>query len=113
MTVYHSIEKANHSYKLTILCVLTAAFLIAMPLMFVHPTAVIMLVWLGLVVMAIAVPIEWLILYWQRSAARKALARHECPECGATCDLAAFKGDAWTCGECGTAFPKELYATRS
>ena len=83
--------------------VLVAAFLVAMPLMFVHPTAVILLVWFGLVVMAVAWPIEWVIQRFERKAAEKALQRHECPECGTTLEGVMEAGRV--CEACGFEIP--------
>lgn len=100
MTAYRVIHRANDRYKLTVMSVLIAAFLVAMPLMFVHPTVVILLVWLGLVVLALALPIEWLLQRAERAAAHKALQRHECPECGSTLGDAPDESD-WICESCG------------
>lgn len=100
MTTYHVIHRANDRYKLTVMSVLVAAFLVALPLMFVHPTAVILLVWFGLVVMAVAWPIEWLIGRAESSAARRSMQRHECPDCGARLEDAPDGAD-WICESCG------------
>ena len=50
-------NETGSGFQLTVLWVLVAAFLLALPMMFVHPGFVIASVWLGLIVLGAAVAI--------------------------------------------------------
>ncbi len=101
---YHSIHKAKGSYELTVLWLLIAAFVLAMGLMFVHPTASLLVFFLGFAFLGVAVLIDKLFATMEHSAARRALKSHTCPSCGANVYRDRQQQDEWHCLECGSAF---------
>jgi len=92
-----------HTYgdgvKLAIMAVLIVAFLLALPLMFVHPGMVFILFWLGLITLAAAMVIGWLIGATRHATARHALKHCECPHC--RCKICEDPSGEWHCVECG------------
>ena len=101
---YRTPHKANESYKLAVMWLLIGAFLIAMMLMFIHPTGAILVFFLGLFILAVAALIEKLVQWAERIAARHDLKSHHCPSCGADFRQAPQHADEWRCEECGTVF---------
>lgn len=107
---YHSIHRTNESFEFTVMWVLIGAFLLAMPFLFIHPGVVIILLWSGLVTLAVAVPIHALITRAEHGAAEKALRRHACPECGARIEQVPSEDGDWHCRECDSVFPADALA---
>ena len=101
---YRSLHKANESYKLAVMWLLIGAFLIAMTLMFVHPTGAILVFFLGLIILAVAALIEKLVQWAERITARHELKAHHCPSCGADFRKAPRHTDEWRCEECDSVF---------
>lgn len=101
---YPSLAKANEHYQLAIMWVLMAAFVVAMGMMFVHPTATIALFWLGLVILGLFAISERFITAALHSSARQSLARNACPCCGAGVHRDPSDPDDWCCDRCGAAF---------
>ena len=102
---YRSLHKANESYKLAVMWLLIGAFLIAMMLMFVHPTGAILVFFLGLIILAVAALIEKLVQWVERITARHELKAHHCPSCGADFRSPPQQhADEWSCDECGSIF---------
>jgi DNA-directed RNA polymerase subunit RPC12/RpoP len=101
---YRSISKANVRYKLTVLFLLIGAFLLAMVLINIHPTAAIIVFWLGMLVLGAAALGEWAFRVAERAAARSELEGHRCPRCGKEVHRSAEQAQEWHCDECGAAF---------
>jgi DNA-directed RNA polymerase subunit RPC12/RpoP len=101
---YRSISKANVRYKLTVLFLLIGAFLLAMVLINIHPTAAIIVFWLGMLVLGAAALGEWAFRVAERAAARSELEGHRCPRCGKEVHRSAEQAEEWHCDECGAAF---------
>ncbi|MHC4413733.1 MAG: transposase family protein [Planctomycetota bacterium] len=101
---YDSLHKANERYQLAVMWLLIGAFLVAMALMFVHPTGAILVFWVGLVILGVAVVIEKLVVRAERAAARNALKSHTCPHCGAEVEQDPQPGGEWHCRACSATF---------
>lgn len=101
---FRTLHKANEGYKLVVMWLLIGTFLIAMALMFVHPTGAILVFWLGLIILAVAALIEKLVQWAERIAARHDLKAHLCPSCGADVRQAPQHADDFRCDECGSVF---------
>ena len=101
---YQSVHNTNVRFKLAIMWILIAAFVIAVPLMFVHPLAVLALFFSGLIVLAIGAGVATLMRRAERFEARRELTRHDCPGCGAVIDLDPTGKEEWRCNECGAVF---------
>ena len=100
---YRSIHKANEAYQLTVMWLLIGAFVVAMALMFIHPTGALLLFFMGLGVVLVAGLIEKLFVRAERSAARDALKGHACPSGGAGIDWEPGAAE-WHCEMCGSNF---------
>ncbi len=101
---YRSLQHANRVYEFTVFGVLIGAFLVAMLLMFVHPTGAITIFWIGLILLAITVVVERVVRQIQRSTARKALRAQVCPNCDARISQDQNDGTKWQCQACGSIF---------
>ncbi len=101
---YRSVHKAKGSYELTVLWLLIGAFVLAMALMFVHPTASLLVFFMGFAFLGVAVLIDKLFASVEQAAARTALKSHTCPSCGANVDRDRQQDDEWHCLACGAAF---------
>ncbi len=101
---YRSVHKAKGSYELTVLWLLIGAFVLAMGLMFVHPTASLLVFFMGFAFLGVAVLIDKLFATVERAAARSALKSHTCPSCGANVSRDRQHEDGWHCLTCGSAF---------
>ncbi|MHC4217037.1 MAG: hypothetical protein ACYSU7_01140 [Planctomycetota bacterium] len=98
---YQSLNKANVRYQLTVLFLLIGAFVLAMVLINIHPTAAIIVFWLGLLLLGVAALGEWVIRKAERAAARSELRESLCPRCGREI---RHEADQWHCDECGAVF---------
>jgi ribosomal protein S27AE len=101
---YRSLNKANVRYQLTVLFLLIGAFLLAMVLINIHPTAAIIVFWLGMLLLGVAALGEWLIRKAERAAARIDLKSQHCPRCGNQVHRDAEDAHQWHCDECGATF---------
>ncbi|MHC4768731.1 MAG: TFIIB-type zinc ribbon-containing protein [Planctomycetota bacterium] len=101
---YRSITKANVRYKLTVLFLLTGAFLLTMVLINIHPTAAIIMFWLGMMVLGAAALGEWAFRAAERAAARSELEGRHCPRCGKEVHRGGEQPEEWHCDECGAVF---------
>jgi DNA-directed RNA polymerase subunit RPC12/RpoP len=101
---YRSIAKANVRYQLTVLFLLIGAFVLAMVLINIHPTAAIIVFWLGMIVLGVAALGEWVIRKAERAAARKELMSHHCPRCGKEVHRDGEGAQEWHCDDCGATF---------
>ncbi|MHC5001808.1 MAG: hypothetical protein ACYTJ0_01675 [Planctomycetota bacterium] len=101
---YQSIHKTLERWEFAVLGMLVVAFLIACVLMFVHATAALAMVWLGLVVLAVAFVVIKLLRRAERVAARHELASHHCPKCGAGVHHEPPESEDWHCDECDAVF---------
>jgi predicted RNA-binding Zn-ribbon protein involved in translation (DUF1610 family) len=103
---YRSISKANLRYQLVVLFLLIGAFVLAMVLINIHPTAALIVFWLGMILAGLAAIGEWLIRKAERAAARSELKSHHCPRCGKEVHRAAeAEGETeWHCDDCGATF---------
>jgi DNA-directed RNA polymerase subunit RPC12/RpoP len=86
------------------LFLLIGAFLLAMVLINIHPTAAIIVFWLGMLVLGAAALGEWAFRVAERAAARSELEGHRCPRCGKEVHRSAEQAEEWHCDECGAAF---------
>ncbi len=101
---YVSIHNSRERMELAAMGVLFGMFLLVMSLMFVHPTAALAVFWLGLIAVLTAGGINKLLGHAERRAARKSLARHACPRCGAPIQWDG-RGEAhWHCEACRADF---------
>ena len=101
---YQSLSKINERYQLTVMWGLMAAFLVAMVMMFVHPTVTLALFWLGLTTLGVFSISEHFITSALQRSAKRTLARHACPSCGSRVHRTASDQDEWSCDQCGAAF---------
>jgi hypothetical protein len=101
---YRSLNKANVRYQLTVLFLLIGAFVLAMVLINIHPTAAIIVFWLGMILLGVAALGEWVIRKAERAAARSELRSHRCPRCGKEMHGDVGEAQAWHCDECGATF---------
>jgi hypothetical protein len=101
---YRSIYKANTRYKLTVLFVLIGAFALAMILINIHPTAAIIVFWLGMLTLGAAALGEWAFRAAERAAARSELEGRHCPRCGEDVHRTGEQPEEWHCDECGATF---------
>jgi hypothetical protein len=60
-------HQPGERYDLAVMWLLIAAFLIAVPLMFVHPGGALALFWIGLIVLALAVGVGKLVMKLSRA----------------------------------------------
>ena len=86
------------------LAVLIVAFVIAMVLMFVHPTGSLMIFFLGLVCALVGGGVVHVMARAEQTAIRHALQRRECPHCGATGGPLEGGAGEWQCRSCGEMF---------
>lgn len=105
MNFYRTVRSFNQGYRLTVMWLLTTAFIIAMFFMFLHPFGTILLFWAGMIVLGIAVlagrPMVWL----QWSLARGALADGHCPRCEGAVERGEGDGEVgWTCRRCSVGY---------
>lgn len=100
---YRTLHTANQRLEFTIVGVLVVAFLLTWVLMFVHPAIAIALFWLGMAFFLVAVFVLVFTLKAERSAARKELAAHHCPNCNSEIDRDPSAGE-WHCKACGADF---------
>jgi hypothetical protein len=99
---YRSLHKSIESFELSVLWALVGAFLLALAMMFIHPSVSLLIFWLGLVGVGLAaLTVRWATKAARRQA-RESLHRHECPECGAWIERGG-RG-AWSCHACGCGF---------
>jgi hypothetical protein len=98
---YRSLHKTLERWELTVLWLLVAAFIVAVALMFLHATAALFMVWVGLLIILVAFGVIKLLRRAERAAARRALASAHCPSCGAGVHREA---GAWRCEQCGAGF---------
>ncbi|MHC4990567.1 MAG: hypothetical protein ACYTGC_06260 [Planctomycetota bacterium] len=101
---YRSVHQVNERYKLSVMWMLVGAFLLAVVLMFLHPSAALLVFSLGLIFTAVATVIELFFKRAERVAARSALQHHECPSCGAPVERSKAHEDEWHCDACGVTF---------
>ena len=101
---YRSLNKLNVRYQLTVLFLLIGAFLLAMVLINIHPTAAIIVFWLGMLVLGAAALGEWAFRAAERAAARSELKSHHCPRCGKEVQRGDEGAQEWHCDECGATF---------
>ncbi len=101
---YRVVHERNDGFKLAIMGILIVAFLIALPLMFVHPMAVLGLFFSGLIILAIGVGVAKLFHRAERLEARQELLRHACPGCGAAIEGDPDSAEEWNCTSCGSVF---------
>ena len=101
---YRSLNKANVRYQLTVLFLLIGAFALAMVLVNIHPTAAIIVFWLGMILLGVAALGEWVIRKAERAAARSELRRHHCPRCGKEVHRGGEEPQEWHCDDCGATF---------
>ncbi len=101
---YQSLSKVNERYQLTVMWGLMAAFFVAMVMMFVHPTVTLALFWLGLISLGVFAISEHFITSALQRSAKRTLARHACPCCGAGVHRTLIDPDEWSCDRCGAAF---------
>jgi ribosomal protein L37AE/L43A len=81
--------------------ILIVAFLIAVPLMFVHPGMVLSLFWLGLVLLGAASVVGWVIVRAREAGARHSLKLHKCPHCHKEIQPDPQSPGEWHCRHCG------------
>jgi DNA-directed RNA polymerase subunit RPC12/RpoP len=101
---YRSLNKLNVRYQLTVLFLLIGAFLLAMVLINIHPTAAIIVFWMGMIVLGAAALGEWAFRAAERRAARSEMRGNHCPRCGKEVHRDAQEEDEWHCDECGSTF---------
>jgi hypothetical protein len=101
---YRSLNKANVRYQLTVLFLLIGAFATAMVLINIHPTAAIIVFWLGMLILGVAALGEMVIRKMERAAARSELKGNHCPRCGREVRPDAEEVGQWHCEECGSTF---------
>ncbi len=104
---YRTLHKANERYELVVMWLLIGAFVLAMALMFVHPTGAILVFLLGMVFLAVTSIIELIVRHKERSVARNELTHHHCPACGEY--IARNRGrdnvhGQWHCEKCNADF---------
>ena len=81
---FRSLSRTNEHYQVAVLCVFIGMLLVAMAMMFVHPTVTLLLFWLGLISLgAFAMSEKFIGAVLPRSA-RSELERFVCHRCGAT-----------------------------
>jgi hypothetical protein len=98
---YQTIHRNLARHEIGVGMLLLAAFLVAVPLMFIHPTGALALFGLSLIVLLVAVILDVVMRWMQRRAAVDELRHHSCPSCGARMvDPSA----PWACEQCGTSF---------
>jgi hypothetical protein len=102
---YRSAHQSTQAFKIGVFAVMLAIVLLTIVLMFVHPSGALFMVWMGLVVFAIAAVVGKVFFQGpERAAARQELREHHCPTCGEP-----FTGDSpddepWECASCGAVF---------
>lgn len=103
---YRTLHKANERYELAVMWLLIGAFVLAMALMFVHPTGAILVFLLGLIILAVASIIELVVKRIERSAARTELTHHHCPACGEYIKRSSSGNSLgeWHCEKCSANF---------
>ena len=101
---FRSLSRANEHYQVTVLCVFIGMLLVAMVMMFVHPTVTLLLFWLGLISLGAFAMSEKFIGTVMRRSARSELERLVCPRCRATVHRDPLEVQDWCCDECGATF---------
>ncbi|MHC5023455.1 MAG: hypothetical protein ACYTGG_06030 [Planctomycetota bacterium] len=101
---YRTLHKANESYELAVMWLLIAAFLVAVALMFVHPSGAIFVFWAGLIIAAAAWGSEKIVRAIERRLARRTLATGTCPCCGKALDQKEPTNHEWSCASCESIF---------
>jgi ribosomal protein L37AE/L43A len=101
---YRTLHKANETYELAVMWLLIAAFLVAVALMFVHPSGAIFVFWAGLIIAAAAWGAEKVVRAVERRVARRAIARGACPACGEALGQRQPDGEEWHCTTCESIF---------
>jgi hypothetical protein len=104
MMSYQSLVRINERYQIAVLFVYLAMLLVAMAMMFVHPTITLLLFWIGLISLAAFALSEKFIGAVLRSSARHDLARFVCPRCGAAVHSDPQQARDWRCDRCDAAF---------
>ena len=104
MMTYQSLIRTNERYQVTVLFVYLGMLLVAMAMMFVHPTVTLLLFWIGLISLAAFALSEKFIGSVLRKSARHDLARFVCPRCGAAVHHDPQQVEDWCCDRCDAAF---------
>lgn len=104
---YASIHRSNERFLLVVVLVLIGTGLTTMALMFIHPTAAILLFWFGLLIAFVAAMIELNVRHRERTVIRQSIARRECPQCGGEVHLTDLKQQSWRCDRCESDFAQD------
>lgn len=101
---YQTVHKTLERWEFLVLWLLVVAFIVACILMFVHATAALAMVWLGMIVLVVAWVVVKVLRRVERIAARHDLAGHHCPKCGADVRHEPAGSPDWHCDACGADF---------
>jgi ribosomal protein L37AE/L43A len=104
MLAYKITRTVNRAYPLVIFWLYVAAFLAALPLMFIFPPGTLMLLWMSLLGLIFFVALGKLLRVVQRSLARRALSDRTCPRCGERFSDPRDQSHDWRCESCGATF---------
>lgn len=101
---YASVHKSNERFELVVTLILLGTAILTMTLMFIHPTAAILLFWVGFASAMVAGGVEMVMRRLERAEIRRAVAAGVCPQCGAALDSAHAGQDSWRCDHCHANF---------
>ncbi len=101
---YLSLHNSRERMELSVMALLIGMFLLVMALMFIHPTLALAVFGLGLVTALLAGGVDKLFGRAERQAARKSLAGHTCPRCGAPVHWDGCAEAHWHCAACRADF---------
>ncbi|MCI0363043.1 MAG: hypothetical protein L0Y44_00565 [Phycisphaerales bacterium] len=101
--LYRFLRSINAWFGLAVLWVCLAAFLLALPLMFIFPQGTLLLLFVGLFGLGLAVIGFKVLRYFEHALARRSLARGSCPRCGQH-DSTIPSDEPWRCAACGTSY---------
>ena len=104
---YATLHRTNERFMLVVALVLIGTAFTTMALMFIHPTAAILLFWTGMGIAFLAARVEVNLRSRERLAIRQSLARRQCPQCGSELQVADQCPQTWRCDQCESDFAQD------
>lgn len=98
---YTSIHNTHERFGVTVMFVLLGTGLLAMAMMFIHPSVAILIFWMGLLIAGVWALVNMQLRRLERAEVRKALSSHHCPICGHEVNRQPGQSSPWRCDECG------------